>query len=267
MNIYLSPLNPIKFVQKTEEKSGELERSYIQQFVVGDIISISILGNANTKATCIIEDMVLPFAPYASGNTKFYVLSINTSTLPKDKILSFELEIFDSGTEEYATFESTDFVEIVDECEELKKITYKGDSNVNQFNTYFGYGLEYTLRLPVGFKSTSIQNRLSAETFRNQNQELKLLYSAPYETQTLIIGNGLGVPTWMATLINYIFCLSDVTINGEKYIRSEESVPEVVGGIEGYPLHVYNMSVERIQGAYKVVFGDFNNDFNEDYRI
>ena len=62
---------------------------------------------------------------------------------------------------------------------------------------------------------------------------------------TLTIGDNEGVPFEMARLINNIFCLSEVRINGVRYVRSESSVPERQVIAERYPLFDYTFNVER----------------------
>lgn len=262
MNVYISPLNPINFTDKNDEKSGELERSYVQQFVSGDIITLQVLTTTELIRFQIGEKIFASIRKTVDGKIINYN-NIETSELPSNELLEVKIIAFSSN--ETKTYTATNLIEIVPPYDNLKLIEYTNNSNISAFDTYFD-GFKFSLRLPVGFKSTSIKNRLASETFRNQNQELKILYSAPYQTQTLIIGDSMGVPTWMAKLFNSIFCLSDITIDGEKYVRSDDSVPEKVGGIEGYPLHIYQMEVEKVNKNIEIEISNINEDFNEDFQ-
>lgn len=109
------------------------------------------------------------------------------------------------------------------------EIEYTNENNITSFGAVFKVGsVEKVFRLRVegGFKSDSHALAISNEQFRTQRQEIIELYAIPYEVSTLTIGSNEGVPFEMARLINNIFCLSSVRINGVRYVRSESSIPE-----------------------------------------
>lgn len=263
MDLYISPLNPINFTHKTDENSGELQRSYVQQFIAGDVIKLQVVGKKNIFVNFVIGGLAVRANVINGDDYNIYWHKLNTNSYNKNELLDVRIVVVDNGVTE--VYYSTNYIEIVEECDSLKLVEYGNSSNITAFNTYFGDGFPFSLRVPVGFKSTSIKNRIENETFRNQNQELKMLYSAPYTTKTMIIGDGLGVPTWMGTLFNSIFCLSDVTIDGVKYVRSDDSVPEMQGGIDGYPLHIYTMEVEQVETKPTTEVKTINEDFGEEF--
>lgn len=268
MNIQASPLNPINFTEVADVNSGELQREYVQQFKSGDRITLQFIGQSGLTVIALVGgEPISTGSSWLVGNETVYLLYIETSTLPQGELLSVVVRATD--TENYALFYSKSYIEVLEECDSAL-VEYTNDSNVTAFNTYFNNGnIKFQIRIPMGFKSTSYNERVVSETFRNQRQELRHLYAFPYETKTLIIGSGLGVPHWIAKLVNFIFCLSSVTVDGEKLIRSEDSVPERQGGIDGYPLHVYNITVESHDDRldYEFSLGDFNNDFNYDFMV
>lgn len=263
MDLYISPLNPINFTHKTDENSGELQRSYVQQFIAGDVIKLQVVGKKNINVVFVIDGLAVSAMVITGDDYNIYWHKLGTNSYSKNKLLDVRIVVIDNGVTDI--YYSTNYIEIVEECDSLKLVEYGNSSNITAFNTYFGNGFTFSLRVPVGFKSTSIKNRIENETFRNQNQELKMLYSAPYTTKTMIIGDGLGVPTWMGTLFNSIFCLSDVTIDGVKYVRSDDSVPEMQGGIDGYPLHIYTMEVEQVETKPTTEVKTINEDFGEEF--
>lgn len=269
MNISLSPLNPISFNKKPDENSGEYQRIYVQQFLASDTIVLQLIGESGLKVIASIGDSSFIFVERKINNEAYsiYDLNIYARAIPKNELLDVVITA-QFTPQQYIRFFSQDYIEIVEDCSSLKLIEYSNSSNISAFNTFFDNGnIKFQLRIPCGYKSTSVNQRLVSETFRNQNQELINLYSFPYQTKTLIIGDGLGVPNWMATLINYIFCLSDVTIDGEMVVRSDDSVPEIQGGIDGYPLHVYNMTVEnRYKNlSFEIANINYEDDFSYDY--
>lgn len=266
MSIFLSPLNPINFNNTTDEKSGELQREYIQQFSRQDTIVLQFIGEEQMQARLIIGVFSTTFEKQTNGLTTIFTASVKASDLPFNTLMDVQIQVSQWNTVEY--YNSEGFIEIA-ECENTKLITYKHETSINPFNTFFSGDMSFQLRLPMGFNSNSIKERLASETFRNQNQKLQILYSYPYQSKTLILGDGLGIPTWMATLINRIFSLSHVLIDGIRYVRGDDSVPEPQGGIDGYPFHVYTMTVENYSEYDNVIIalGDFNNDFNNDFLI
>lgn len=272
MNIHLSQLNPLNFTEVKDNHSGELQREYVQQFFPQDYIRLQVIGSADLEVMCQVANITFSFRDIRQFNTDLwsYNVTISADLLPKYELIGLTLRILDTNTNEYVILNSQSYIEVVDECESLKLIEYTNKGNISAFSTFFDEGnIKFQLRLPLGYKSTSYADRLVSETFRNQNQEIRHLYAYPYQTKTLIIGDGLGIPYWMAKLINYIFCLSDVSIGNEKVVRSDDSVPERQGGMDGYPLHIYNMVVERqdSQLSYNIELGDFNNDFSNDFLI
>lgn len=263
MDLYISPLNPINFTHKTDENSGELQRSYVQQYIYGDLITLQVICKKGVIVNFVIGGNTGRANVIAGDEYNIYWQKFSTTPFNKNELLDVKIITIDNGVTDI--YYSTNYIEIVEECDSLKLVEYGNSSNITAFNTYFGNGFTFSLRVPVGFKSTSIKNRIENETFRNQNQELKMLYSAPYTTKTMIIGDGLGVPTWMGTLFNSIFCLSDVTIDGVKYVRSDDSVPEMQGGIDGYPLHIYTMEVEQVETKPTTEVKTINEDFGEEF--
>lgn len=266
MSIFLSPLNPINFYSTTDEKSGELQREYVQQFSREDTIVLQFLGDKDLSAKLIIGSFNTSFDTIQNGANTVYFAYIRASRLAVNTLLGVQIQVSKGLNVEY--YNSEGYIEVAD-CENTKVISYRHERSVNPFNTYFDGNTYFQLRLPMGFKSSSIKEKLASETFRNQNQKLQILYSYPYQSKTLILGDGLGIPTWMASLINRIFSLSHVYINDTRYVRGDDSVPEPQGGIDGYPFHVYTMTVENYSEYDDVIVtsGDFNDDFNEDYMI
>lgn len=266
MNVFLSPLNPINFYSTTDEKSGELQREYVQQFSRDDTIVLQFIGDNDSSAKLIIGNFSTDFDKITNGATTVFMVSVRTSRLATETLLGVQIQVVKADDVEY--YNSDGYIEITD-CDNTKVISYRHENSINPFNTFFYNDTIFQLRLPMGFKSSSIKDNLASETFRNQNQKLQILYSFPYQSKTLILGDSLGIPNWMGSLINRIFSLSHVYIDGTRYVRGDNSVPEPQTNIDGYPFHVYTMTVENYTEYDNVVvtLGDFNDDFNEDFMI
>lgn len=277
--INISPLCPMNFTDAQDSHSGELERMYIQQFVKGDSINFQLYGGKGKSVIATVsshsdsrnysaQELVI------NSDISVYNITVSTDELKDGEIYSVQIVSHDS-VDGYAYFNSINKFEVVQSCERLKLIEYYDTQNITAFSTYFNLGgiqTKFSFRVPAGFKSNSYSENISSETFRNQNQEIQHLYSFPYRSKTLIIGDGMGIPSWMAKLINYVFCLSNVYVDGERLSRSDDSVPERQESMEGYPFHIYNLTVEessnlRMAAPSKVEKGDFGDDFNNDFKI
>lgn len=127
-------------------------------------------------------------------------------------------------------------------------------NETNTFDTYFNNAEEekfpFNFRIEGGFVPSEIQYLVDSENFRDQRYSSTQLSAFPYKVKKLTLGTSLGVPNWVAEKINWILACSEVKINGESYVRSEGSYPELVevSGIE-YPLYVYKIDVEEAENT------------------
>lgn len=96
-------------------------------------------------------------------------------------------------------------------------------------------------RVEAGFKPNGYTPKLENEQYRNQWQEIKNLYSIPYDSYVFTIGDACGVPYWYGRHLNRILCLSEFTIEHTSFVRSENSVPEMSQVIEDSQL--FNLSI------------------------
>lgn len=116
----------------------------------------------------------------------------------------------------------------------------------NDFDTVFNSANKFSFRVEGCFLPQEVSFDSETESFRDQRHKSKLLSGFPVEKKTLSIGGGFGVPNWAARLINGIFCLSHVDVDGERMIR-------VDGGVElsmihnDYPLYIYKIELEHTE--------------------
>lgn len=116
----------------------------------------------------------------------------------------------------------------------------------NDFDTVFNPANKFSFRVEGCFLPQEVSFDSETESFRDQRHKSKLLSGFPVEKRTLSIGGGFGVPNWAARLINGIFCLSNVEVDGERMIR-------VDGGVElsmihnDYPLYIYKIELEHTE--------------------
>ena len=140
--------------------------------------------------------------------------------------------------------ESNEFEVCENSCGALIEYTHK--DNNSPFDNIFWTGntnLVFKLRIPGGFKPSGVSIEVDNEQFSNQYQEIVELYSIPYTTRVLSMGDVNGLPYYVAELMNRILCLSNVKINGESYVREGNSKPEKVETIGRKELFMWSVTL------------------------
>lgn len=245
--IKLSALCPVLFGQ-TYNGIG-IHREYIQRFSVGDVIYIQLIGDAGQHPTIELRDARTDEVVGDVEVTEHEMMSsgaVYEAILRPESGLYFVIVSIDGQSLKSGTVEVTDNER---ELKHLAVIDYGFSSNGNLFDTRFvdkDKSYLFRLRVEGGFLCDSDTLGLDNEFFRNQLQHPEQLYQYPYVKRKLIMGNAVGVPLWMGTLLNNLLCCEKVMIDGVEYVRSESSVPERVKiGSERYPLFQFVTVLER----------------------
>lgn len=241
----ISDLCPISF--NPQKYKFARETDYIQRFYSTDTLLVQIFIGTDEKFKATLN------SSYGVVDLLFTEVSIN------DKERAFYCSLtglsdgvytikFDIGS---AVLESEPFAfcSSYSVLEETSLIRYSHNSNSSIFDTIFFDGdkqLFYEFRVEAGFKPSGTSFKVAVEQFRNQYQHIIELYSVPYKSETLTVGDSFGVPVWVGELLNRIFSTKLVTINGKRYVRSESSVPEMTAIMEGEQMFNMTMTLERI---------------------
>lgn len=246
--INVSKISPLLFDVRYNDI--EIDREYVQRFADSETITVQCVVSPSTTLTMYLFDLC--------ANDSFTISPISYDINDSNKLLEF---IIPRGGSLYqATITGSDgHVSSVpfrfcdrEELSGLAEISYTNRDNITSFGAVFKVGgNQRTFKLWVegGFKSDGHSLSVSNEQFRTQGQEIIELYAVPYQVDTLTIGDNEGVPFEMARLFNNILCLSDVKINGVRYVRSESSVPERQVIAERYPLFNYTLNLERAENV------------------
>lgn len=244
--IKISSVSPLIF--DVESIGFEHSIDYVQKFAREDMpITVQIVDDPNKTFSMSLIDLyngtLYPVFPQ-----KYVINDYNT-------LYEFTINPSNNGTYQ---------AKITDESEKISvslpfcvhgalsspftmQIEYTNENNLQAFGAVFdvsGKKRVFKTRVEGGFKSDGRQLAVESEQFRTQKQEPINLYSVPYEKRTLTIGDNEGVPFEVARLLNNIFCLSSVKIDGVTYTRSESSVPEQQVIAERYPQFNYALTVE-----------------------
>lgn len=225
------------------------EGSFRQCFDLSDGILLQIFCDNGETPSVYLRDKVngtreeVDFKIY---NVNDSVVMYYTSIYPGEGIYSVIIEGKES--EEFEVCDNP-------QCA-LIEYTHKDNNSV--FDNIFWNGsnqLTFKMRIVGGFKPSGLTLEIDNEQFVNQKQEIVELYSIPYITNTLYIGDTNGVPYYIAEHLNKVFCLSDVRINGVNYVREGNAKPEKTETIGKKELFMWSMSLRPLNNPIAGIGG------------
>jgi hypothetical protein len=131
-------------------------------------------------------------------------------------------------------------------------LTFRFDyfHSTNKYNCYWT-NFKPCIRVEANFMPILPQADSTEYVDELKNDET--IDGRPWDKRVLLIGDGSGVPDWMARKINMIMLLNRTSIEGVRYSRSGNSVMEPVIR-EGYPMHYYQLEVQPAQVTNGLVF-------------
>ena len=241
--------NPIK-------NDFQQDIDYIQKFYTTDKILIQVLSDDNGDVvSSYINDLIsgskttvnLTSYQINSSTTLYYAQISNLG----DSVYSLLVQESNSGS----IYESEPFVICSDPSilQETCLIEYSNEDNNSPFNNIFWVGniqKVFEFRIEGGFKPGGIDFKVENEQFRNQLQNIVELYSVPYATYNLTCGNAAGIPYWMIEFVNNILSLTYFFVNGERCVRSGNSVPEKTQISEDGQMFNATILLEKNKNAY-----------------
>lgn len=215
------------------------EGSFRQCFDTDDGILLQVFCDGGETPSVQLNDKISSTSSSISMNSyqvNDSVVMYYTTFYPGEGVFSVTIE----GSE------SNEF----EVCENSKGmlIEYTHKDNNSPFDAIFWTGdnqLTFKLRIPGGFKPSGVSIEVDNEQFTTQYQSIVELYSTPYTTRTLSIGDVNGVPYYIAVLLNSILCLSSVRIDGVSYVREGNSKPEKVETIGRKELFLWSVNLRE----------------------
>ena len=276
MKWFLSPITPLAFRPAESDPSAQ-ELRFTQRFGRYDHIVVQAAADEQRNPSVWVYNAINGSFVLTQYGTR---VSLGGGRWMYTIVLPVMAEGFYyailSGGGKNVRSQDFEITRLVENDTEWARIEYGGTSNDTPMNAMFmvnGARVPFLLRLPAGFKPQGWNGSVETETYRTQRQELRVLYSAPYEKWTLTIGTAAGIPVEYLQMLNNILSCEYVYINGERWCRSEGSVPEkqltMTGAqmftasvvlekqpmLDNYPLEVYQNGDE------------YNDDYNNDYDI
>jgi hypothetical protein len=287
-------LNPLRFHNIETGKFAcetipdfESQVLYLQKFSETDTIKIQFLllknkyfdqfiriydskGNKIGNYVPVLKGEYGPLYDVFSTEDGFYEFSADNIYYIVLKVLTLE----NVETGKYTDFVSEPFV-IISETDNTINITYT--HNANRFDVAFfpnSSSLElreiFQLRIEGGVPSYGFSPESKDTFYIDQPNDTVMLNSIPFNTYKFLFGGSSGIPNWMVNKLNMILSLSDVTINGHRYVKSDGSKLEPIRE-KGYPYAAWQIEMIAPSPEFSLtdgsglILGDFNNDFNNDY--
>lgn len=199
---------------------------YIQCFYVTDTILIQTFANDGDSVSALLHNLVsgdssnISLSTYnVNGSVKMYYATL---TGLDDSVYS--VSINGNESEPFSVCSSEGILD------ETCLIRYSHKDNNSAFDNVFWIGdiqQIFEFRVEGGFKPSGVSSKIENEQFRNQFQEIEELYAIPYKTLRLTCGDARGIPYWFGEFINRILCMSMFEVNGDGFVRSENSEPEM----------------------------------------
>lgn len=180
----------------------------------------------------------------------------------------YKIRIYNNSGIEYVSepFSVSSSLDLLDGTALLR---YTSSTDITHFNTRFNQGAIYfEWRIGAGLKPDTFQPKLDDEFYRTQTQEGRHLFSVPYSVWALTIGDAVGVPYYVAELLNKILCLDTVNFENAEIRRSESDVPELSETFSNSQMFIIRQNVELIDAADAriIVSKDYDKDeYNDDY--
>lgn len=228
--------NPIK------DKFG-IEVDYIQKFYTGDNIHLQIFANVGESVSATLIDLIndtstsISLSTYNQNSEVVMHYAVLTGLPDSD----YKVNVNGILSEPFCVSSSSELLE------RTTLIKYSHKDNNSVFNNIFWIGdtqVIFDWRVEAGFKPNGYTPKLENEQYRNQWQEIKNLYSVPYDSYVLTIGDACGVPYWYGRHLNRILCLSKFIVKDTGFVRSENSVPEMSQVIEDSQLFNITCGIE-----------------------
>nr|DAH67826.1 MAG TPA: hypothetical protein [Caudoviricetes sp.] len=231
-----------------------IDVDYIQRFHTTDKILLQIFADDGEVASASLNDLIKG----TSSNIQFQTYEVNASVMMYYVVFTSLPDSVYSITYERKESEPFEVCSDSNILEETALIRYSHKDNNSAFDNIFWIGdtqQVFEWRVEAGFKPAGYSAKIDNEQYRNQRQEIEELYAVPYDSYVLTIGNSCGVPYWFGRHLNRILCVSMFDVNGERYVRSENSVPEISQVMEDSQMFFVTIALEPQENSIAGVGG------------
>jgi hypothetical protein len=225
--------------RKDWQTGFDAQTCYVQKFAAGEEIRIQFTSNDDGFEAKYINENEVETSVTITGLKTIGESTLYEAffTIDTPGLYRFELA---NGLADPA--ESYFCIKPLEEMEGTVLLSYT--HRKNDFDTIFT-GKRFNFRIEGGIYPGNKTQAIENEIFRDQRFYTHQTSAIAYEVSILTIGSSKGVPQWVGNKINWIFCLSDVEIDGIKSVRNESSTTELTSIGSNYPLYVHKISIEQ----------------------
>lgn len=220
----------------------EQDIDYVQTFYKTDKLLLQFFTDNGEAVIVKLNDLIAG----TNSNLNLDTYDVN-STIKMYYVTLTGLESVYTITFDGKESEPFEFCSDSSLLQETALIRYSNKDNNSPFDNIFWINDTqqwFEFRIEAGFKPSGYSPQIDNEQYRNQRQEVINLYSVPYDTYTLSCGNAGGVPYWLGRHVNRLLCVSSVEVNGQKMVRSENSVPEMSTVSEDGQMFYFTITLE-----------------------
>jgi len=100
--------------------------------------------------------------------------------------------------------------------------------------------------------------KMSSVDYTNSNESKQKAKADPYKIEVLTMGNGVGIPDYLANKLNAVTSLDSTSVEGKRYTRPEDSGDMESEKRLGAPMDIYKIKLQRTFNIYGVSVNDIN---------
>lgn len=264
--IYFPLLNPIVFqpLLELEPATAELFRGRAQAFPSGEKVLVQFYDAAqppvlltprvyfdfddgtSADAGAVMEEDPLGLTNSAGISCRYYVLSV---VLPSFRTFRMRVEAGD--------------VEAVSGCitteadtSSLRRLLF-GSGEQMEFDTLMeGPSVSFTptVYIPGGFFTSGFTPVIDGEEFLDANRVSRYLGAWPSITRDFVMGGAQGLDNRLVAFLNAAFCLPEISIDGERYVRYGGASFKALGD-KSVPCRAWSVTLQHAGGDYSTAYG------------
>jgi hypothetical protein len=122
--------------------------------------------------------------------------------------------------------------------------------------------ITYKIAVECGFNPDDFESKDANEDFVGQDMFNNIIDSRPYVVEPLTIGDNFGIPNWLSHKMNVISVLSSLKIEGEEFVRVQDSKFELIDKKDG--MGTYKIELQTKDEHY-IPFKIFDNTFAHEF--
>jgi hypothetical protein len=138
---------------------------------------------------------------------------------------------------------------------EYKHYRYFGEA-------YFETGFSPSLRIygTMKYEKPSSKNVV----YENQELDMTLLNAKPFNMWKLYVGGPEGVPDFVVFKMNHILCLSEVKVDGRKYVKASDGANLEPKEEENYPMRGWSIELRDMSNRMHRIYDEETGQIVDD---